>query len=355
MRLVVFFLIISFITLGCHKDNAQLQPDYQTMYFPPIGSNVWDTVSIDHLNWNKAAIHPLREFLLEKNTKSFIILVNGRIAMEYYMNGHSVDEAWKWNSAGKTLVATTTGIAMQEGFLNIDNAASDYLGKRWTNMPSEKETFIKVRNLLNMTSGIDDSKQLVIKENLNYVADAGTRWAYGNVFQKLTEVVSNATSIPFETYFNTKLKEKIGMDGRWNFGVIFTIYHSTARSMARFGLLALNNGKWENEQIINEKYFKESTNTSQEINASYGFFWWLNGKHKYMLPNDQTIYPGMLIPNAPSDLFAAMGAADQRIYVVPSKNMVVIRMGNASDPLNPDFEQLEFDNALWVKINALIK
>ncbi|MBC7875138.1 MAG: serine hydrolase, partial [Ferruginibacter sp.] len=58
--------------------------------------------------------------------------------------------------------------------------------------------------------------------------------------------------------------------------------------------------------------------------------------------------------NAPADMYAAMGAEDQRIYVVPSKKMVVIRMGNASDPLNPNFALSGFDNELWQKINAVI-
>ncbi|MBL7747104.1 MAG: serine hydrolase, partial [Chitinophagaceae bacterium] len=68
----------------------------------------------------------------------------------------------------------------------------------------------------------------------------------------------------------------------------------------------------------------------------------------------QTVYPGSLVPNAPADMYAAMGAEDQRIYVVPSKKMVVIRMGDASDPLNPVFALSGFDNDLWQKINAVI-
>jgi hypothetical protein len=54
-------------------------------------------------------------------------------------------------------------------------------------------------------------------------------------------------------------------------------------------------------------------------------------------------------------MYAAMGAEDQRIYVVPSRNMVVIRMGDASDPANPGFAVSSFDNTLWEKINAVIK
>jgi CubicO group peptidase (beta-lactamase class C family) len=73
-----------------------------------------------------------------------------------------------------------------------------------------------------------------------------------------------------------------------------------------------------------------------------------------MLPEDQTVYPGTLIPNAPSDMYAAMGAADQRAYVIPSKKMVVIRMGDASNAGNPNFAVSGFDNELWAKINAVI-
>lgn len=200
-----------------------------------------------------------------------MILVNGRIVMEEYFDGHSASSNWEWNSAGKTLVATTTGIAQQEELLNINNKASDHLGTAWTSMPLPKENLITVRHLLTMTSGNDDTKQYVVKSNLTYVADAGTRWAYSNIFQKLTDVVAKASKKPFETYFNEKLKQKIGMDGYWNFGPIFTIYHSTTKSMARFGLLALNKGKWNSEQIINESFFNESITTSQNINPAYGY------------------------------------------------------------------------------------
>jgi CubicO group peptidase (beta-lactamase class C family) len=354
MKSFVYFLIVLLFVSSCTKEDSPIAPTTDSMYFPSTTSNEWETKSISSLNWNNNAVQPLKDFLIQKNTKSFMILVNGRIVMEEYFSGHTAFNEWEWNSAGKTLVATTTGIAQQEGFLNINNKASDYLETDWTNMPLIKENLITVRHLLTMTSGIDDTKQLVTKSNLTYVADAGTRWAYGNVFQKLMDVVAQASNQDFETYFNRGLKNKIGMDGFWNNGLIFKIYHSNTRSMARFGLLALNNGKWNNEQIINESFFNESINSSQNINASYGYFWWLNGKTNFMIPGEQTVYQGSLVPNAPVGMYAAMGANDQRIYVVPSKKMVVIRMGDASDPANPNFAVSGFDNELWAKINAVV-
>lgn len=325
-----------------------------TMYFPSNSDSNWEKTGVSALGWNEKAIQPLKDFLVQKHTKSFMILVNGKIVMEEYFNGHSAMDEWEWNSAGKTLVSVTVGIAQQEGLLHINDKVSRYLGEGWSSEPLEKENLITIRNLLTMTSGIYDQKQLMLKRNLTYLADAGNRWSYSNVFQKLMDVVAAASGQDFGTYFSAKVKQPIGMDGYWKNGLIFKIYHSNTRSMARFGLLALNNGKWKNSQVINTNYFKESIHSSQNINPSYGYFWWLNGKQNYMLPGGQTIYPGHLVPNAPTDMYAAMGAKDQRIYVIPSRNMVVIRMGESSNPKGRSFALSGFDNALWEKINAVI-
>jgi CubicO group peptidase (beta-lactamase class C family) len=208
-----------------------------------------------------------------------------------------------------------------------------------------------------MTSGVDDvyNNDLVNPGNLIYKADAGTRWAYDNVYVKLQDVVAAATGTSWNNYFNNKLRNKIGMatNGFWLNNTDGTrVYYSTTRSMARFGLLALNYGKWNNETIVNENYFKEATNTSQNLNLAYGYLWWINGKSSYMLPQVQLTFSGTLIPNAPADMFMALGKNDQKIYVVPSKKMVVIRMGDAADSSN--FALSGFDNELWQKINAFI-
>lgn len=354
MRILKFFLLLILPVIGCKKDNAETKPaSSDSMYFPSITDNNWETVSISSLGWNQNAVQLLKDYLEQKGTKSFMILVNGRIVMEEYFNGHSSTADWEWNSAGKTLVTTTAGIAQQEGLININNKVSQYLGTGWTSEPEDKENLITVRHLLTMTSGLNDKKEYVSKANMTYLADAGTRWSYSSVFQILMDVVAKAGKQDFDTYFNSRLKDKIGMDGYWSHGLIFNIYHSTTRSMARFGLLALNKGKWENEQILNEKFFTECISTSQNINPSYGYLWWLNGKTSYMVPGGQKVYQGALVPNAPSDMYAAMGAKDQRIYIIPSKKMVVVRMGKPANPDQPMFALSGFDNDLWEKINAV--
>jgi CubicO group peptidase (beta-lactamase class C family) len=356
MQKISLLALVIIAFTACKKDSNPSPENPDTaMYFPPNSGTAWDVTSAKDLGWDTTAIQPLKDFLSSKHSKSFMILINGRIVMEEYFNGHSADADWEWNSAGKTLVSAAVGNAQRDGLLNINNKVSDYIGTGWTNMPLEKENAITVRNLLTMTSGIDDSKEWVIKANLTYVADAGTRWAYGNVFQKLVDVVEAASGKTFDTYFESTLKNKTGMDGEWNYGTIFTIYHSTTRSMARFGLLALNKGKWKDEQVLDASFFNAAINSSQDINPSYGYLWWLNGKAKYMIPGEQTVFPGALVPNAPSDMYAAMGANDQRIYVIPGKKMVVIRMGDASDPDNPNFAVSGFDSQLWEKINSVIR
>ena len=352
---LTLFSVILFV--GCSSsDSATPTPTPEAMYFPANGADTWQTQTPASLNWDETQIEPLLDYLTAKHSRSFIILVNGRIVMEEYFNGHTATTPWYWASAGKTLTATVTGIAQQEGFLNIDDKVSDYLGNGWTSTPQAKENLIKLRHLLTMTSGLNDALgDDVSSANLQYVADAGTRWAYHNVYVKLQDVVAQATGQTWVNYFNSALKNKIGMTGTWTntgTGDELSVYWSTTRSMARFGLLALNKGKWDGQQIISEDYFDSMVTTSQNINKSYGYLWWLNGKESYHMPQTQVQFPGSLVPSAPADMFMALGKNDQKIYVVPSKNMVIIRMGDAADEEN--WALSGFDNDLWEKINAVI-
>ncbi|WP_163400514.1 serine hydrolase domain-containing protein [Flavobacterium fluviatile] len=345
-------ILILLFCISCSKeDNTSDANPSQNMYFPPITGNNWETTSISDLKWNQNAVQPLLDYLELKNSKSFIILVNGRIVLENYFNGHSATLPWYWASAGKTLTATVTGIAQQEGLLNINNKVSQYLGNGWTSETLAKENLITCKHLLTMTSGLDDSTDDVEPADLIYKADAGTRWAYHNVYVKLQDVVAAASRQNWPTYFNAKLRDKIGMTGTWVQIDVNSVYASNTRSMARFGLLMLNKGKWENNTILSETFFNEATTTSQNINLGYGYLWWLNGKANYHLPQSQLTFQGSIIPTAPNDMFMALGKNDQKIYVVPSKKMVVIRMGDAADNVNLALS--DFDKVLWEKINAL--
>ena len=348
-------LFLLFIFSSCSSDN--ITPDQtiqeENMYFPPNNSSIWKTKSVENLEWNQNAVQPLLDFLAAKHSKSFILLVNGRIVMENYFNGHAATTPWYWASAGKTLTSTMTGIAEQQGFLDNNNKVSDYIGTGWTNAPLNKENLITIKHLLTMTSGLDDSLgDNVAPINLQYIADAGSRWAYHNVYVKLQDIIATAVNTTWSNYFNLQLRDKIGMNGSWiPSGDGLSVYWSNSRSMACFGLLMLNKGKWDTTVILNENYFNAATSTSQNINFGYGYLWWLNGKATYHLPQSQLTFSGSIILTAPNDMFMALGKNDQKIYIVPSKKMVIIRMGDAADNVNLALS--DFDENLWSKINAL--
>jgi len=356
MSKIIYGLLILLFLISCGSDTNNPTPTpIETAYFPPMAGDVWETKAIADLGWKQSSVQPLLDYLALKNSKGFIILVNGRIVMENYFNGHSASAGWYWASAGKTLTATMTGIAQQEGLININNKVSDYIGTGWTSMPLAEENLITNKHLLSMTSGIEDiaNGDDVTPAKLTYKADAGTRWAYHNVYVKLQDVIASASGQTWSNYFNTKLRDKIGMTGAWFQIENNSVYYSTTRSIARFGLLMLNKGKWENTTILNEAYFNEATNTSQNINLGYGYLWWLNGKLSYHLPQSQLQFNGSLIPTGPNDMFMALGKNDQKIYVIPSKKMVVIRMGDVANTANPTFALSGFDEELWTKISAL--
>ena len=350
----ILLSIFTLLCINCTSDTAaplQEPAPTETLYFPPITGTVWETKSIESLGWKQSAVQPLLDYLELKHSKGFIILVNGRIVMENYFNGHDAVTNWYWASAGKTLTSTMTGIAQQENLININNKVSQYIGTGWTSAPLVKENQITCKNLLTMTSGLDDATDDVSPSALTYTADAGTRWAYHNVYVKLQDVIAQASGESWSNYFSAKLRDKIGMIGTWFTSGNNIVYSSTTRSMARFGLLMSNKGKWENNIILNESYFNEATNPSQNINLGYGYLWWLNGKANYHLPQSQAVFQGSIITTAANDMFMALGKNDQKIYVVPSKKMVVIRMGDAAD--NVSLALSNFDEMLWTKISAL--
>ncbi len=347
--LIVFTLLTVF---SCKEDEIVGQNE--TNYFPPISTNFWQTQSLNDLQWNENEILPLFDFLEEKNTKGFMILKDGKIVLEKYFNGHNQSAKWNWYSAAKTLTGITVGIAQQEGFLNINDKTSNYLGAHWTSLPIEKENLITIKHQLSMTTGLNDANFTGTNpSDLTYMADAGTRWAYHNgPYSLLQDVLTQATNQNFNNYFNQKIANKIGMNGNWfDFGNLH-IYRSTTRDMARFGLLIQNKGIWNGNEIINTTFFTEMTTVSQSINNSYGYLWWLNGKRNFMLPDTQTVFNGSMIPNAPNDLIMALGANDQKIYIVPTEKLVVVRMGDAVG--DTTYSLSSFDNALWEKINLII-
>ncbi len=358
---VLFLLLFSgALIFSCKKTNTLPQPVVatDTLYFPPVGSSEWQTTTPASLGWNTNELNNLYTYLDSEHTKAFIILKDGKLVVEKYFGTFTADSLWYWASAGKTLTAFLTGIAQQDGLINLDDKTSKYLGTGWTSETLDKENLITIKNQLTMTTGLDDGvadPDCTLPACLVYKADAGTRWAYHTgAYTLLDEVIQNASGLSYNAYFQQKIRDRIGMNGIWiKSPNSNNVFYSNARSMARFGLLMLNKGKWDNTAILRDNnYFYAQVNTSQNLNLSYGYLTWLNGKTSFMVPTLQNVFTGPLIPNAPADMYAALGKNDQKIYVVPSQKLVVIRMGNSAGGFHLSVS--DFDNQLWGKLKTII-
>lgn len=343
-------LPLIFLFIICCQWNT-----FGQLYFPPNNSNVWSTIEPSSLGWCQNRLDSLYRFLESNNTKAFILLKDGKIVIEKYFNGHTSSSNWYWASAGKTLTATLVGIAQQENLLKISDLTSKYLGKGWTSCTPAQEDKITIRHQLAMTSGLDDGVSdpfCTLNSCLKFKADAGTRWAYHNgPYTLLDGVMEKATGTNLNIYTAQKLKNITGMDGLYLKQDYNNVFFSTARSMARFGLLILNKGTWNGTKVLSDQqYYNEMVNTSQSINESYGYLWWLNGKNSFMIPQTQIKFQGSLNKSAPNDMFSALGKNGQFINVIPSSNMVWIRMGD-----NPDNALVPFlfNEDITKYINAL--
>ena len=363
LKKFLLFIILSIIS--CSKDETQIsQSIINNMYFPSIDSDQWETINPEELNWDSIGIENLYDFLELNNTRAFIVLKDGKIVLENYW-GNNIQNTgpfdknsnWYWASAGKTLTAFLVGIAQDNGLLSVEDKSATHLGNGWTNLTANQESLIKIKHQLTMTTGLDyevDDLNCTTPNCLNYKDTPGTSWFYHNAtYTLLKDVIENSSGITYNDFTNQKVKMKIGMGGSWIQSNYNNIYWSTSRDMARFGLLILNEGVWDEQVILNDaNYFSNMINTSQQINESYGYLWWLNGK-------DSLIPPGITIPiqtslasNAPDDLIAGMGKNGQYLDVIPSQNLVIVRMGEA--PNADNLVPINFHNEMWSYLNDIL-
>lgn len=322
-------------------------------YFPPLTGTTWDTLSPSALGWCDDSIQQLYNWLELSDTKAFILLKDGKIVLEKYFGTFTADSVHVWNSAGKTLTAYTVGIAQQEGYLDIQDYTSNYLGNGWTFMTTAEEDSIRIWHQLTMTSGMDDGVSdpfCTDPSCMTYLANPGTRWAYHNApYTLLDSVIHVATGTPLNTYVYQKIGSKIGMLGLYVTIGYNHVFVSKPRSMARFGLLLSQNGVWNGTTVCSDlNYLDAMRNTSQNLNKSYGYLTWLNGKSSFMIPQSQFVFNGSLMPAAPPDVYAAEGKNGQIINVAPSDKIVLIRMG---ETLGNNLIATTYNDTIWQYIN----
>ena len=346
---------------GTRTLAAQTSP-----YWP--GASDWETRAPREVGMDGAAIEDALAYAGGHHSTGVVILRGGRIVAEKYWNGWTRETAQPIFSSSKSIAAILVGMAIEEGRIaSVTQSASDFVAS-WKGTP---KAAITLGHMLTMTSGIRVSAAAVTSDVDGFEQTAalpldhkpGEVWAYNTpVYRMLIHLLEIASRQSIDEFTARKLSGPLGMssstwdcspapNGRTN----CTWYRSSLRDMSRFGLLMLRNGKWESRQLISEKYVRESTSTSQKLNESYGYLWWLNGKASYRLPAAAAgVQKGMLWPDCPQDAFGALGAQDKKIYVVPSLDLVVARHGGAAG-VGPEGGRLSFNNELLGRVCRAVR
>jgi CubicO group peptidase (beta-lactamase class C family) len=302
-----------------------------SLYFPPKQDAHWERVEPAQAGWNASALQAALDFAGSRRSTAVVVLYKGRIMAEREWDparqkstpryefrrspdGRTLEDV---ASTQKSVAATLFGIAQHKGVIRIDDPASKYLGAGWSKVPAAEEQKITMRHLLTMTSGLTD--------RLEHEADPGTKWRYNSIaYQKVMRALAKASGQDVNELTREWLTGPIGMThSSWRErprapGMLGFV--TSARDLARFGLLIEAGGVWDGATIVEDReYLRAMLRPSQELNRCYGYLWWLNGQRP------------MLIPSAPADLVAALGAGGRKVYVVPSLNVVVTRIGDNTD------------------------
>ena len=356
MKKITLLVLTALSFAACKKSGSNRGDDtVAPYYYPPLSGDTWETKSAASAGWDETQLQSAFDYAATKNTYGLVVLQHGKIVKEQYWNNWTKDTRYYLASAGKSIVGFVTGIAQQDGIISINDKTSKYLGPGWSSLPAEKENLITIKNQLSMTTGLDDAvpdPDCMTPACLVYKADAGTRWAYHNApYRLMQNVLSAASGQTWNAYCKAKLFDKIGTGGA--FWLNYVMY-CTTRDAARIGSLVLRKGEWDGVQLLTDQnYFAAMTATSQNMNLSYGYLWWLNGKASCMVPESQLVLPTPVVPNAPADMIMALGKDDKKIYVIPSLDAVVVRLGDdaGSAALGPG----SFDNELWAKLKPAMK
>lgn len=334
--------------------GSEVTPPAPTgLTFPPAsGSGAWATIDAASAGFDPAKLDELTTWIGQASSTTFVVLVGGKILVEKYWDATDTtlrDIA----SAQKSIVSMMVGAAADKGAFGLDDTVTSLVGAGWSNDTPANEDGITVRHLLTMTSGLDD--------DLMRVAAPGTVWRYNtNAYHRLELVLTQKTGKTIDQ-LTRMLFDPIGAGASaWSprpfqkdaKGVPINALEMSARDMARVGLLVQADGAWNGTRLVPSAYLGTALATSQTLNPSYGFLWWLNGKSSYVLP-PSTPKQGMLMPSAPIDLVAALGAADQKIYVSRAANLVVVRQGKSA---GAGAQALSgFDDELWKRLLAAKK
>jgi CubicO group peptidase (beta-lactamase class C family) len=311
----------------------------------PQGDKLTDTISsaINKELLDKAVDRVLNETTKKGTpayTRAVLVVYDGHIVAEKYAPGfekHTVMLGW---SMSKSFTAAMIGILVNQNKLSVDAPAPV---ASWAGTKKEK---ITLKNLLQQTSGLDYTEiytrpssvtnmlfskgdMAAYTEGLSLKHDPGTVFNYSsgnsNILSKIirkTVGEKEYAAFPYKELFHEINAYSFLMEPDASGTYIGSSYsYATARDFARFGLLYYNNGSWNNKQLLPVNWVKESTQpSSADERKHYGYQFWLNGFYK----DDAGTH---WFPDVPADMYFADGYGGQGIYIIPSKKLVVVRLG----------------------------
>jgi CubicO group peptidase (beta-lactamase class C family) len=346
-------ILLAFFAMGCDDESNEPEPEPREpapervvdpeTYFPPVGSDDWERTTPEAAGWDTTDLSEAIQFAYEKGSYNLMIIHKGKIVAEEYWRSMTDTSQHALASISKSFMSFVIGVMQENGKLSIDDKVSDYLGEGWSASP-DTEADITIRHLLTMSSGLS--------KDLTYVGRPGETWRYSDAAYKiLYGVIEKAAGTDYENVFHDVLFSKIGMK---NYTWTGRDLKSSARDLAKFGLMIQNGGFWNGEQLMKDNnYFYDMLHTSQDIQKAYGFLWWLNGTDSWYDDDGKVTVDGSISPAMPSDSRIAKGQFDQRIYIVPSLDLVVIRQGGSTGL--PEFGEGSFDVEFWKRLMKAIE
>lgn len=272
---------------------------------------------------------------------SVLVMRRGEVLFEEYHHGHDADTPHMLASGTKSFVGILAVRAQEDGLLRLDERAADTLTE-WTSDPQKSR--ITIRQILTLTSGLDKG---TVGRPSSY-ADAnqapvrtapGTTFQYGPTnFQVFGEILRrklaaqrDARAMSVEGYLQIHILQPMGLNvARWTKDAdgnpnLPSGAFLTAREWAKFGGLVLNKGKG----VVSAKGLAQCF-VGTKANPGYGLCWWLN-RPGTRTPRDVDFGDrGQFFPGGPRDAVMAAGLGQQRLYVIPSLDLVIVRQGRMS-------------------------
>jgi CubicO group peptidase (beta-lactamase class C family) len=280
-------------------------------------------------------------------TDGVAIIKNGYIVAEAYLGAFQKDTKHDSYSLSKSFTSALVGIAIDKGLISgVDEKLCQYFDE-WR-CDDDTRNKISIRHALTLTTGLkwhedwvnidpdtnDTIKMIYSQKFLEYMLNREAIHEPGEVFtystgdpMLMSGVISKATGMSALGFARENLFQHIGISSvQWDsdsqgYTATFAMLHLTVRDYAKFGYLYLNKGKWEDKQIVSEEWVNMSTRTDPSVRMwkAYGYLWHVN------LP----LRLGARDSNIPADGYMAEGVLGQNIIIIPSKDLVIVKVANS--------------------------